>query len=44
MRVAGGENDNEIARHLRIPSYAVRSHISNILEKMALRSRLQSKD
>lgn len=41
MRVASGENDVAIARQLRISSYAVRNHISNILEKMALRSHLQ---
>ncbi len=40
MHVANGENDIEIARHLRITSSAVRSHISNILEKLALRSHL----
>lgn len=41
MRVANGENDIEIAHHLGITSSAVRSHISNILEKIALRSHMQ---
>ncbi len=42
LRVARGENDMEIARQLRISSSAVRSHISNILEKIALRGYMPS--
>ena len=44
MRVASGENDIDISRQLKISTSAVRSHISNILETMALRSHLQSGD
>ena len=44
MLVGGGADDIEIASRLKISSSAVRSHISNILEKVALRSHLQSGD
>lgn len=44
MHVANGESDIGIARHLGISPSAVRSHISNIVEKMALRSHLHIED
>lgn len=41
ISVAGGASNQEIAMELGLSAYAVRSHINNILEKMALRSRFQ---
>jgi DNA-binding NarL/FixJ family response regulator len=39
--IAEGMSNKEIAQRLTLSSYTVKSHIHNILEKMALHSRLQ---
>jgi DNA-binding NarL/FixJ family response regulator len=41
IAVAGGASNKEISLDLGLSPHAVRSHINNILEKMALRSRFQ---
>jgi DNA-binding NarL/FixJ family response regulator len=39
--IAEGLSNKEIARRLNLSTYTIKSHIHNILEKMALHSRLQ---
>jgi len=39
--IAEGHSNKEIARELHIATYTVKSHVHNILEKLALHSRLQ---
>ena len=39
--IADGLSNKEIARQLNIATYTVKSHVHNILQKLALRSRLQ---
>jgi DNA-binding NarL/FixJ family response regulator len=39
--IAEGLSNKEIAQHLNIATYTVKSHVHNILEKLALHSRLQ---
>jgi DNA-binding NarL/FixJ family response regulator len=39
--IADGLSNKEIARRLNLTTYTVKSHVHNILEKMALHSRLQ---
>lgn len=39
--IAEGMSNKEIARNLNLSPYTVKSHVHNILEKMALHSRLQ---
>jgi len=39
--IAEGMSNKEIAEHLHIATYTVKSHIHNILEKLALNTRLQ---
>jgi len=40
-RIAEGLSNKEIAQRLNIATYTVKSHVHNILEKLALHSRLQ---
>jgi len=39
--IAGGLSNKEIAQRLGIATYTVKSHVHNIMEKLALHSRLQ---
>jgi DNA-binding NarL/FixJ family response regulator len=39
--IAEGMSNKEIARQLNLSTYTVKSHVHNILEKLALHSRLQ---
>jgi len=39
--IAEGMSNKEIAQRLSIATYTVKSHVHNILEKLALHSRLQ---
>jgi RNA polymerase sigma factor (sigma-70 family) len=39
--IADGLSNKEIAQRLNLTTYTVKSHVHNILEKMALHSRLQ---
>jgi two-component system, NarL family, nitrate/nitrite response regulator NarL len=39
--IAEGLSNKEIAQQLNIATYTVKSHVHNILEKLALHSRLQ---
>jgi two-component system nitrate/nitrite response regulator NarL len=39
--IADGLSNKEIAQRLNIATYTVKSHVHNILEKLALHSRLQ---
>jgi DNA-binding CsgD family transcriptional regulator len=39
--VAEGNSNKEIARRLHLSTHTVKSHVRNILEKLALHSRLQ---
>jgi two-component system, NarL family, nitrate/nitrite response regulator NarL len=39
--IAGGMNDRKIAKKLGISEYKVKSHVDNIIEKMAMNSRVQ---
>jgi two-component system, NarL family, nitrate/nitrite response regulator NarL len=39
--IADGLSKKEIAQKLNIATYTVKSHVHNVLEKLALRSRLQ---
>ena len=39
--IAEGMSNKEIARRLHISAHTVKSHVRNILEKLALNSRLQ---
>jgi DNA-binding NarL/FixJ family response regulator len=39
--IADGMSNKEIAQRLNLSTYTVKSHVHNILEKMALHSRLQ---
>jgi DNA-binding NarL/FixJ family response regulator len=39
--IAEGLSNKEIAQRLSIATYTVKSHVHNILEKLALHSRLQ---
>jgi len=39
--IAEGMSNKEIAQRLNIATYTVKSHVHNILEKLALHSRLQ---
>jgi two-component system, NarL family, nitrate/nitrite response regulator NarL len=39
--IAEGLSNKEIAQRLNIATYTVKSHVHNILEKLALHSRLQ---
>jgi two-component system nitrate/nitrite response regulator NarL len=39
--IAEGLSNKEIARRLNIATYTVKSHVHNILEKLALHNRLQ---
>ncbi len=39
--IAQAMSNKDIARHLNISTYTVKSHVHNILEKMALHSRLE---
>lgn len=39
--VAEGLTNKEIAQHLNLSSYTVKSHVHNILKKLALRKRMQ---
>ena len=39
--IAQGMGNKEIAQRLALSPYTVKSHVHNILEKMALHSRLQ---
>jgi DNA-binding NarL/FixJ family response regulator len=39
--IAAGSTNKEIAQHLNLATFTVKSHVHNILEKLALRSRLQ---
>jgi two-component system nitrate/nitrite response regulator NarL len=39
--IAEGMSNKEIALRLNIATYTVKSHVHNILEKLALHSRLQ---
>jgi two-component system nitrate/nitrite response regulator NarL len=39
--IADGMSNKEIAQRLNIATYTVKSHVHNILEKLALHSRLQ---
>ena len=39
--IAEGLSNKEIAQRLHIATYTVKSHVHNILEKLALHSRLQ---
>lgn len=39
--IADGLSNKEIAQKLNIATYTVKSHVHNVLEKLALRSRLQ---
>jgi len=39
--IAEGMSNKEIAQRLNLSTYTVKSHVHNILEKMALHSRLQ---
>ena len=41
MLIADGLSNKEIAQRLSIATYTVKSHVHNILEKLALQSRLQ---
>ena len=39
--IAEGMSNKDIAQQLNLSTYTVKSHVHNILEKMALHSRLQ---
>jgi RNA polymerase sigma factor (sigma-70 family) len=39
--IAEGLSNKEIAQRLNLSTYTVKSHVHNILEKMALHSRLE---
>lgn len=39
--IAGGMSNKEIAQRLNLSTYTVKSHVHNILEKLALHSRLE---
>jgi DNA-binding NarL/FixJ family response regulator len=39
--IADGHSNKEIAQHLNIATHTVKSHVHNIMEKLALHSRLQ---
>jgi len=39
--IAQGMSNKEIAQNLNLATYTVKSHVHNILEKLALHSRLQ---
>ena len=39
--IADGQNNKEIARQLNIATHTVKSHVHNIMEKLALHTRLQ---
>jgi DNA-binding NarL/FixJ family response regulator len=39
--ISGGETNKEIAQKLHISTYTAKSHVHNILEKLALNSRVQ---
>jgi RNA polymerase sigma factor (sigma-70 family) len=39
--IAEGMSNKEIAQQLNLSTYTVKSHVHNILEKLALHSRLQ---
>jgi two-component system nitrate/nitrite response regulator NarL len=39
--IAQGMNNKEIARALHVATHTVRSHVRNIMEKLALHTRLQ---
>ena len=39
--IADGMSNKEIAQHLNIATHTVKSHVHNIMEKLALHSRLQ---
>jgi DNA-binding NarL/FixJ family response regulator len=39
--IAGGMSNKEIAQHLAIATDTVKSHVRNVMDKLALRSRLQ---
>ncbi len=39
--IADGQSNKEIARQLNIATHTVKSHMHNIMEKLALHNRLQ---
>ncbi len=39
--IAEGQSNKEIAQQLHLSTYTVKSHVHNVLEKLALRTRLQ---
>ena len=38
--IADGQSNKEMARHLNIATHSVKSHVHNIVEKLALHTRL----
>lgn len=41
VQIAEGSSNKDIAKKLNLSTYTVKSHVHNILEKLALHSRLQ---